>query len=70
MTTDIFDAERVYDDSDTELDIIGSKHKRAQWRHRRTGPCYVKFGRRVKYLGADLNKWAEVSRVQTNMPAS
>ena len=29
MTTDIFDAERVYDDSDAELDIIGSKHKRA-----------------------------------------
>lgn len=67
MTAEIFEAERVYDDSDAELDIIANRHTRVQWRYRRTGPSYIKFGRRVKYLGADLNKWAEGSRVTTNM---
>lgn len=54
---EIFEAGRVYDDSDKELDLIATKNKRAAWRHQRTGPSFLKFGRRVKYLGSDLNDW-------------
>lgn len=31
--SDFFDAERIYDDSDDELDLIAPKTQRAQWRH-------------------------------------
>ncbi len=59
----IFEDERIYDDSDVELDLIAPKNKRAQWRHRRVGPAFVKFGRRVKYIGTDLNTYVEQSRI-------
>ncbi|KAA0914867.1 MerR family transcriptional regulator [Phaeobacter sp. HS012] len=60
---EVFDNKRVYDDSDEELDLIAPKAKRAQWRHRRVGPAWIKFGRRVKYLGSDLNAYVEDNRV-------
>ncbi len=66
MISDIFEPERVYDDSDAELDIIANKARRAHWRYRREGPGYIKFGRKVKYLGADLNNWVESNRVLTS----
>ncbi|SFT80418.1 hypothetical protein [Sedimentitalea nanhaiensis] len=59
----VFEDERVYDDADPELDLIATRNKRAQWRHRRVGPAFVKFGRRVKYLGTDLNAFVEENRV-------
>lgn len=59
----VFEDERVYDDTDPELDLIASRNKRAQWRHRRVGPIFCKFGRRVKYLGTDLNAFVEENRV-------
>jgi hypothetical protein len=55
----------LYDDTDKELDVIAPRQKRAQWRHRRVGPAFLKFGRRVKYLGADLNDWVAQARVAT-----
>ncbi len=60
---EIFDPKRIYDDSDPELNVIAGKSKRAQWRHRRVGPAFIKFGRRVKYSGSDLNTWIERNRV-------
>jgi hypothetical protein len=65
MKRTIFDPSRLYDDGDPELDLIASKDKRAQWRHRRVGPTFMKFGRRVKYAGEDLNAWIETNRVMT-----
>lgn len=59
----IFEEKRVYDDDDEELDLIAPRSKRAQWRHRRVGPAWIKFGRRVKYLGSDLNAYVEENRV-------
>lgn len=59
----VFEDERIYDDTDPELDLIATRNKRAQWRHRRVGPAFVKFGRRVKYLGTDLNTFVEENRV-------
>ncbi|MFT4013436.1 MAG: MerR family transcriptional regulator [Paracoccus sp. (in: a-proteobacteria)] len=65
MAAEVFESERIYDDADTELDLIAPRGKRAQWRHRRVGPNYLKMGRRVKYHGADLNAWIEANRVVT-----
>lgn len=62
---DVFEADRLYDDSDDELDLIAPKAKRARWRHERIGPAFLKFGRRVKYHGADLNAWVQARRVDT-----
>ncbi|NIZ14716.1 MerR family transcriptional regulator [Phaeobacter sp. HF9A] len=59
----MFEEKRVYDDDDEELDLIAPRSKRAQWRHRRVGPAWIKFGRRVKYLGSDLNAYVEENRV-------
>jgi hypothetical protein len=64
-----FNPEHLYDDDDVELDVIGSKDKRAQWRHRRFGPAYIKMGRRVKYSGEALNEWIDENTVQTNQVA-
>ncbi len=64
MATDFFDPKTVYIDSDKELDLIANKHKRAQWRHRRVGPSFIKMGRKVGYLGEDLNAWLNANRVE------
>jgi predicted DNA-binding transcriptional regulator AlpA len=32
------------------------------WRHRKQGPRFVKFGRSVRYLAADLKAFIERSR--------
>lgn len=69
MTPQLFENERVYDDRDAELNLIASRNKRAQWRHRRVGPPFVKFGRAVKYLGGDLNEWVEANRTVTTETA-
>ncbi|GFE48785.1 hypothetical protein So717_05380 [Roseobacter cerasinus] len=61
-----FNPEHYYDDADAELDLITSRSMRAQWRYQRVGPKFVKFGRRVKYHGADLNAWIQKRTVQTN----
>lgn len=66
MLYKVFDGNRFYDDEDNELDLIAPRPKRAQWRHRRVGPAYVKFGRRVKYHGAELNAWINLNRVPTS----
>jgi hypothetical protein len=61
----VFESDRIYDDYDQELDLIAGRPRRAQWRHRNVGPAYLKLGRRVKYHGADLNKWIAANRVET-----
>ena len=35
------------------------------WRHRHTGPNFVRFGRAVRYLPADLDAFIAASRVDT-----
>lgn len=60
---DVFETEKIYDDSDCELDLIAPKTLRAKWRHQRVGPAWIKFGRKVKYLGHDLNAYIEQNRV-------
>lgn len=66
---EFFDPTTLYDDRDAELEVIATKEKRAQWRHRRFGPPYIKAGRRVLYSGAALNEWLTENTVQTNSAA-
>lgn len=66
MSFTYFEPQRLYDDSDVELEILAPRSRRAQWRHQRTGPSYIKAGRRVKYSGLALNEWLEQNTVQTN----
>ncbi|NBB81667.1 MAG: MerR family transcriptional regulator [Verrucomicrobia bacterium] len=63
---EFFDPTTLYDDGDIELELIGTKERRAQWRHRRVGPKYIKMGKRVKYSGAALNDWIEKNTIQTD----
>jgi len=69
MNNGPFESTTFYDDSDVELNLIASRAMRAQWRHRRVGPKYAKFGRRVKYLGSHLNSWIEKNTIQTKESA-
>jgi hypothetical protein len=66
MHRDFFEAERLYVDSDRELDLITPNGKRAKWRHFGIGPTYHKFGRKVVYAGSDLNTWVAQNRVETH----
>lgn len=55
----LFEQERTYVLGDPELDLLGDRNKLAQWRHKNMGPPYYKLGRKIVYLGSDLNAWAE-----------
>ncbi len=64
MKHNLFENTRNYVLGDPELDLIGSREKLAQWRHRNVGPAYFKLGKKVIYRGVDLNAWAEAQRVE------
>ena len=59
----LFEDNRNYVLGDPELELIGSREKLAQWRHKNMGPAYYKLGRKVVYRGRDLNVWAEAHRI-------
>ena len=62
----IFDNSRTYNSDDPELDIFGSKQKRAKWRYQKFGPAWIKIGRKVLYAGSDLNSWLASRRIDPN----
>jgi len=59
----LFEDDRNYVLGDEELNLIGDRDKLAQWRHKGMGPPFYRLGRKIIYRGADLNDWAEASRV-------
>lgn len=59
---ELFQNNRAYVLGDPELELIGSREKLAQWRHRMVGPAWITIGRKVVYLGADLNAWIAANR--------
>lgn len=63
VMANLFDQNRNYVLGDLELDLIGDRDKLAQWRHKGMGPAFYRLGRKIIYRGADLNAWAESSRV-------
>ena len=40
------------------------------WRHRGTGPQFVRFGRAVRYLPSDLDQFIDGCRVDTHSTSS
>ena len=64
--THIFEDGRTYGLGDPELEFIGSKQKLAQWRYRKYGPAWITVGRKILYVGSDLNDWLEANRVDPN----
>ncbi|MBL4749762.1 MAG: MerR family transcriptional regulator [Amylibacter sp.] len=66
----LFKPEQAYVLGDPELDVIGSREKLAQWRFRKVGPAWVKIGRKVTYLGVDLNTYISANRTDPNKEAA
>ena len=65
-----FEDDRLYRTSDPYLETIATRGTMAQWRHRREGPPFVKFGHRVLYRGVDLNEWIDAHVVTTESTQS
>lgn len=63
---ELFENHRTYVLGDPELELIGSREKLAQWRHRMVGPAWVSIGRKIAYLGSDLNAWIATNRTDPN----
>lgn len=61
----MFDPEKYYFLRDAQLERIAPHATLAQWRMSGKGPAYFKIGRRVAYLGRDLNEWLATKRVPT-----
>lgn len=62
----IFDDDRVYFPDDPEMRVLGNREKLAQWRHRMTGPAFIRIGRRIGYHGTDLNAYLTAQRTDPN----
>ena len=54
-----FDDDRYYTTSDAELELLGTPAALAKQRSRGEGPRYHKVGKRVLYLGRDLNEFLD-----------
>jgi hypothetical protein len=68
--TKIYDDNRIFFPADAELRVLGSIEKLAQWRHRNTGPAFIRIGRRIGYHGTDLNSYLNAQRVDPNAEAA
>ena len=58
----IFEQNRTYILGDPELNVLRSREKLAQWRHKCVGPPWISMGRKIAYHGSDLNAWIEANR--------
>lgn len=70
MMAKIFDDDRIYLPEDGEMRVFGSTEKLAQWAHRRTGPAWVKIGRKRVYFGSDLNTFLSDHRTDPSDEAA
>lgn len=59
-----FDDNTYYRPADEAMRLIATVGSLAQWRHYGQGPAFCKFGRRILYLGRDLNRWMDEHRVE------
>ncbi len=60
----MFDPERLYLTDDEELTKVWSASTLANWRWEKRGPVYSKTGKRILYLGRDLNAFIDQHRVE------
>lgn len=59
-----FDPAVLYRPDAAEMAAIAKPSVLAVWRHRGSGPPFVKVGAGVRYAGADLISWLESRRVE------
>ena len=60
----MFDDRKIYFANDPAVLALASYSTLAHWRSEGRGPCYIKIGSRVGYLGGDLNLWLKARTVQ------
>ena len=46
----IYDDDRIFFPEDPELRVLGTTEKLAQWRHRHTGPAFIRIGRALAIM--------------------
>jgi hypothetical protein len=68
--TKVYEDGRIFFPEDRELRVLGTIAKLAQWRHRNTGPAFIRIGRRIGYHGTDLNAYLTAQRVDPNSKAA
>ena len=61
-----FNSDEHYTPDDPALRIIATIGTLAVWRCQRRGPKFYKFGKRILYLGSDLNDWCAARLVDTS----
>ena len=61
----MFDPNTVYTPEDVAARGIANYSTLAKWRMARTGPRFIKLGKRVGYRGLDLTDWLEAQTVDT-----
>ncbi len=67
----MFEDDKLYFTDDPLLLQIAPSSTMATWRSEGRGPAFHKMGRRVTYLGRDLNEWVAQHRVATaDQPAA
>ena len=59
-----FESDKYYRPADTEMRLIATEGTLAIWRHEGRGPTYRKIGRRIWYLGQELNMFIDEQRVE------
>ena len=61
----MFDASKLYGTKDPEILAIAPRQTWDRWRYNRTGPSFIRIGRRVFYRGSELNDWLERQTTRT-----
>ena len=60
----VFDANTVYTPEQVAERGIANYSTLAKWRMARTGPAFIRLGKRVGYRGRDLLDWLESQTVR------
>lgn len=59
-----FEDDRYYVTTDPELELLGTPYALAKQRSRGEGPKYHKVGKRILYLGRDLNRYLDLCAIE------
>ena len=59
-----FEDDRYYETTAPELAVIATRSTLNVWRHQGRGPRFTKVGRKVLYLGRDLNAYLDARVVE------
>ena len=61
----MFENDRLYFTDDPQIKLLAPYSTMAHWRSEGRGPAYIRVGgKKVAYLGKDLNAWLAAKRVE------